>query len=128
MRTVTNKEDLVVGREAWIDVPLVDATDFETPETAIAFDDAGMAVKLIPEGKSAEVAKTLVTGDWDAQNAARGLYRLRINAAEIQREGNLTVAVKCTATDQVHIKCLVRKPRTQGPLIGASTGGLTGGS
>lgn len=126
MKIVQNKELLVVGRTCWIDVPLVDSADFETPETSVAFDDAGVAVKLIPEGKSAEVAKTLVTGDWDDQNAARGIYRLRINAAEIQREGNLTVSVKFTATDETVVQCLVRKPRTQGPLIGASTGGLTG--
>jgi len=126
MKIVQNPETLVVGRESWIDVPLVDATNFETPEVAIAFDAAGVAVSLIPVGMSAEAAKTLVTGDWDDQNAARGLYRLRLTAAEIQYEGLLSVAVKFTATDQTIVQCLVRKPRTQGPLIGASAGGLTG--
>lgn len=126
MKIVQNPVKLEVGRKAWIDVPLVDVTDKQTPETAIAFDDAGMAVTLIPVGKSAEAAKTLATGDWDDQNAARGVYRMRLNAAEIQYEGLLTVAVKCTATDQTIVQCEVVKPRAPGPLIGASKGGLTG--
>lgn len=124
MKVTTHPTKLTVGRDAWVTVVLVDVTDFQTPEAAIAFDASGMAVKLIPEGKSAEVGKTLVTGDWDDNGKARGHYKLKLTGAELTSEGSLAVCVKCTATDQTIVLCEVQKPKSQAPLKGAHDGGL----
>lgn len=76
--------------DKWFPIRLVDATDFYTPETGIAFGD--LTVKYGFEAATSESSYTVTTNEWKEQGD--GNYWLQIGNSEFTSEGKYIVKVE----------------------------------
>ena len=80
--------------------PLIDDSDFKSPETSIAYDAAGMSVDWIQEETDGTYTKTDLTlttgGTQDWTHIGNGYYAVEITAAQNGLEGMGWVCGVCT--------------------------------
>lgn len=85
--------------------PLIDDTDFKSPEEAIAYDAPGMEITILLEKADGSVLATAVTptsgGDYDWTHLDQGYYELKLPASgglafNNDQEGVLRAVGHCT--------------------------------
>ncbi len=90
LRRQSTRQTIVVG-------PLIDATDFASLKTDVAYDAAGISVGVIKEGGThAAVTLANAAGDGYWRHISDGMYGLTLSASHTDTVGELRVTIKAT--------------------------------